>query len=271
MEQILNELKSLGFSMYESKAYVTLLQHSPVTGYELSKRSGVPRSMVYEVLGKLVERGAAHQVPSEPVKYVPVPAKELIKRLRRDLESTLDYLEKAMNSLEDRPDLDVIWHIRGHDPVLNEMVTVMERSEEECWLSVWDAQYAAIQPHTDALIKRGVRVFSILFGPEDQRLGWTFHHDYMPPEVVEDRMGGKVTIIARDGKEVIIANFSEQTTPWAVKTTDPALVQVAVEYIRHDIMIEEMTRELGPEKLDSLWRNNPVLAQVVTGKRFTSK
>ncbi len=44
----------------------------------MSKQTGVPRSMIYEVLGKLMDKGAVHIVPSEPVKYVPVPATELI-------------------------------------------------------------------------------------------------------------------------------------------------------------------------------------------------
>jgi hypothetical protein len=35
-------------------------------------------------------------------------------------------------------------------------------------------------------------------------------------------MGGCLTIAARDGEEVLIANFSQKTTAWAVKTQDPA-------------------------------------------------
>lgn len=75
MEAIFTELQKLGFSPYECKAYVGLLKNSPVTGYEVSKRTGVPRSMIYEVLGKLLDKGAIYVVPSEPVKYSPIPAK----------------------------------------------------------------------------------------------------------------------------------------------------------------------------------------------------
>ena len=51
MDEIIKELQKLGFSQYECKAYIGLLKHSPVTGYEVSKQTGVPRSMIYEVLG----------------------------------------------------------------------------------------------------------------------------------------------------------------------------------------------------------------------------
>ncbi|ALS28649.1 histidine kinase [Paenibacillus sp. 32O-W] len=90
---------------------------------------------------------------------------------------------------------------------------------------------------------------------------------YMTPEVVTERTGGRLTIVARDGEEVLIANFSDESATWAVKTCDPVLVLVATEYIRHDIMIEAITARLGPEKLDALWRNNPDLVHVMTGKR----
>jgi len=40
------KLVKIGFSEYEAKAYVALLRESPVTGYELSMLSGVPRSMI---------------------------------------------------------------------------------------------------------------------------------------------------------------------------------------------------------------------------------
>ena len=35
---------------------------TPLNGYEVAKRSGVPRSTVYETLAKLVGRGAAYEV-----------------------------------------------------------------------------------------------------------------------------------------------------------------------------------------------------------------
>ena len=51
-----DRLVKIGFSEYEAKAYLALLGASPVTGYQLSKDSGVPRSMIHEVLGKLTAR-----------------------------------------------------------------------------------------------------------------------------------------------------------------------------------------------------------------------
>ncbi|KOP79897.1 TrmB family transcriptional regulator [Cytobacillus solani] len=270
MENIYKELQNLGFSQYECKAYIGLLKNSPITGYEVSKRTGVPRSTIYEVLGKLLDKRAIYTVPSEPVKYSPVPAKELINRLRKTFETSFDYLEKELTSLESERETDVIWRIRGNDHVIEEMLAIINHAKDELWLSIWEPEVPEIKKAIDRKVAEGVNVFTILFGSPKTQLGLTYHHNYMPPDIVQERMGGHLSVAARDGEEVVIANFTETASPWAVKTKDPALVLVAIEYIRHDIMIEEITKELGPDKLDALWRRNQDLIQVVTGKRFES-
>lgn len=264
----MKELQKLGFSQYECKAYIGLLKHYPATGYEISKQTGVPRSMIYEVLGKLMDKGAVHLVPSEPVKYVPVSATELMNRMRKDFEKSFDFLDQKLNCLEQERQVDVISHIRTDEQILKEISNMIERAEEELWISVWEQQVTELESFIHKKEQAGVHVFSILFGAPQTKIGTTFHHNYMTPDVVKERMGGQLTVVARDGKEVLIANFSEHSTSWAVTTYDPALVLVATEYIRHDIMVEEITQEFGPDKLDALWRGNADLVHVVTGKRL---
>ena len=178
MEKIIAEIQKLGFSQYESKAYIALLQQSPVTGYELSKRCGVPRSMIYEVINKLSERGAIYALPSEPVKYSPVPAKELLKRLRRDVDATFDFLAELLPTMGKSGEIPVISHISGREPVLNELKSLLEASGKELWLSVWAEQAAFIQDAVKAAEERGCKVCSIVFGDDACRLGDTFHHNY---------------------------------------------------------------------------------------------
>ncbi len=53
---IINDMKKLGFSEYECKAYLKLLEDFPLNGYTLSQKSGIPRSRIYEVLKNLMEK-----------------------------------------------------------------------------------------------------------------------------------------------------------------------------------------------------------------------
>ncbi|WAH37900.1 TrmB family transcriptional regulator [Alicyclobacillus dauci] len=268
MEGILKELQKLGFSQYECKAYIGLLQNSSVTGYELSKRSGVPRSMIYEVLGKLLDKGAIYTVPSDPVKYSPLPAKELIHRLRKSFDESFDFLETKLATLENERDTDVIWRVNGDEHVVDEIVDMIDKAQDEVWLSIWNPQASFVKEVIDKRIRDGIKVFSMLFSEPNNQLGVTFHHEFMAPDITEKRMGGRLTIVARDKEEVLIANFAPGTTAWAVKTKDPALVLVAIEYIRHDIAYVELAKEVGENQVQSFWVNDPDLYYVVTGKRF---
>lgn len=66
----------------------------------MSKQTGVPRSMIYEVLGKSMDKGAVHLFPAEPVKYVPVAATELMDRMRKVFERSFELLDRKLNCLE---------------------------------------------------------------------------------------------------------------------------------------------------------------------------
>ena len=57
MEELITQLKEMGFTEYEAKAYTALVQQSHVSAYQVSKNSGIPRARVYDILNILVEKG----------------------------------------------------------------------------------------------------------------------------------------------------------------------------------------------------------------------
>ena len=50
-------LIEIGFTLNEAKVYLTLLQNRYLNGYEISKLSNVSRSLVYNVIDRLVAKG----------------------------------------------------------------------------------------------------------------------------------------------------------------------------------------------------------------------
>ena len=62
-------LEKLGFSSNEAKVYGTLIKHKVLNGYEIAKLSGVARSLVYEVINRLVAKGAVIRIDGEPNFY----------------------------------------------------------------------------------------------------------------------------------------------------------------------------------------------------------
>src|SRR5436305_1954137 len=93
-------LQQLGFSEYEARAYLALLQRNPVNGYELAKTSGLPRANIYAVLQKLEERGAIvrFEMPNG-TRYAPIAPTELTKRAATRFQHTLNAVQQALADL----------------------------------------------------------------------------------------------------------------------------------------------------------------------------
>lgn len=56
MKQLIQQFKTMNFSEYEAKAYISLVKQGTVTAYQVSKDSSVPRARIYDVLDNLVEK-----------------------------------------------------------------------------------------------------------------------------------------------------------------------------------------------------------------------
>jgi sugar-specific transcriptional regulator TrmB len=50
-------LEMIGLSDYTIRTYLSLLRHHPINGSQLSKRSGIPRARIYDILRTLKARG----------------------------------------------------------------------------------------------------------------------------------------------------------------------------------------------------------------------
>jgi sugar-specific transcriptional regulator TrmB len=85
---VIEQLTTLGFTEYEAKVYLALLHEHPATGYQVGKLAGVPRSMVYEALGRLEARGAVLKSFDEKATlYRPVSPDMLLDRYEQGAAS----------------------------------------------------------------------------------------------------------------------------------------------------------------------------------------
>ena len=271
MQKCIEHLQSLGLSRNEAKVYLSLLRFYPVTGYQLSKQTGIRRSVVYDVLHRLIERGAVYTNGEEPVKYVPVPYEKFLKTMEVNFLRSVESVKEGLEQLYSAVSLEYIYHIRGGKNVFNESYHLIEQAEREILLELWLAQYENLKPVLSDAEKRGVKIFTMLFSStKTEEVGQVFYHDYMPLEIVETRLKGRHTIIVRDNKEALIGNILQEDTSWAVTTADPALVMVAREYIIHDIMLDLLIEKFGNETLEQIWMSNPDMHSIVLDRLSSS-
>ena len=260
-ERVLELLKSAGLSGYEAKAYVALLAAGePLNGYEVAKSSGVPRSTVYETLGKLVARGAAFEVndTSGAVSYVPLPADALIGRLRRQTHDTIDGLESVLPTIGKAFQARVVQHLTGRDEVVARAIDVIESAARTLWLSVWPHESDEFVASVAMAIERGVDVFTIAYGDVSPLGGRVYNHSYSSPEVVEERLECRLSIVVADHDQALIAGVTADAV-WGMWSDDAAVSMLAAEHVRHDIALQLTAEHLQAAGLAQFWATNPDL------------
>lgn len=264
MEHLIEQFEEIGFSKNEAKAYMALLKEPAINGYEVSKKSGVPRSMVYAVIAKLVAKEAIIELRTEPPTYTPVPVKELVRNRKRQTEETLSYLEKELQVIEKPVEVNVIKHIEGRTKIINAMQKLMMASVEEIWLSAWEEELEELRGSAEEQGEKGIKLYSMLFtDQETDSFGKTFYHRRDTASIERNRMSQRLTIVIKDNQEVLIAGFVDGQIPQAIQTTEPMLVLLAKEYIRHDMMMKIVSDKVGNDMLNSLWRGDDLLTYIV--------
>jgi sugar-specific transcriptional regulator TrmB len=262
------DLEALGFSPYEARVYLALLEGGRLTGYEAAKRSRVPRSMVYQVLERLVARGAAYRMEEGTgVYYGAVAPEELLNRWEAEVRAKLSQARSSLARLSSRRLPEAIWRVQGHARALAETRALVENARRALTLSLWQNQLEALLDPLKEARGRGVELRLVLFGEgADPALGRVYYHHFVDPRVVEGRLRARLFVVVRDHEEVVVGHLTEEGEGWAVRTRDPALVLVAEEYVRHDVILAEMTLAYGVDKLTALWTAREDLRRMVTGE-----
>lgn len=264
MDHLIEKFEEIGFSKNEAKAYMILLKEPALNGYEISKKSGVPRSMVYSIIAKLVAKDAIVELRTEPPTYTPVPVKELVKNQMRQTEETLSLLEKELQIIEKPVEVNVIKHIEGKTKIVHAMQKLMKASKQEVWLSAWEEELELLRGSAEEQVNKGIRLYSLLFtNSETSSFGEAFYHRRDTATIEKHRMNQRLTILIQDNQEVLIAGFIEGQIPQAIQTAEPILVLLAKEYIRHDMMMKVASDRLGNDMLNSLWQNDDLLMYIV--------
>ncbi len=245
IQDLVVRLTELGFAEWEAKAYLALLQRSPVTGYQVSKDSGVPRSMVYQVLGKLVNRGAAlitHD--GESVLYAPVPPGELMERLQREHARLTGGLKRDLAQVGQRSDEEYVWRIEGYENVLARAWKLIERAERDLCGQMYAEEFAQLRPAFEAAAARGVRIGLATVGEVQFPAGRVV-------ELSVTETFGEVAafalLLVADCSEMLLGERGPTEQARASWTQNRHLATIVEGHVRRTLLIPLLYRQLGAD------------------------
>lgn len=248
---VLHELQALGFGEYEARAYVSLLQRGSLTGYQLAKASGVPRPNIYPVLDRLEERGAVSRITVEGgVRYVALPADEMLSRIGRDASVRLEKAREAMKELEASPETPQVWNLEGYEVMLGRAREIIENSGKQLLVGVWSNESRRLADAIAAAEARGVALTILCIqGCPDECGGC--HGDVFRYPLASDT-DKRWLVVAADDRELLVGQVSPDGTTIAAVTRLEAFVAVGSHYLRNAVAAAEILRNLGSRITDVL-------------------
>lgn len=248
-DQTIAALENLGFTTYEARAYVGLLRQNPVTGYQLSKLSGVPRSRIYETLERLTARGYAIAFQSEPLEYSPLAAPALLAHLQEQFDGALSTLESELSKVPAAPNMESIWNLYGRVNILERGRAMIARAKESAYLAGWGETLAELQPELESAARRGLRLVIISCGESSLSLGKHYRHAFEKELVAGCDFSLNLVV---DGMEVLAGQTQPPETCQAAWSHNPALILITEEYIRHEVYIHKVIEHFGEKMTNEL-------------------
>ena len=133
MDENISLLKAIGLTMYEAQAYVTLTSLISATAVEVSEKSMIPRSKIYDVLKKLNEKNFIEIEDGRPLTYNVKSPVEVLTREKEKINSQIDdgisrltnIYENGMNQVQ-----APIWRIYGVEKIIAQEVEIIKRSKK---------------------------------------------------------------------------------------------------------------------------------------------
>lgn len=154
-DETISRLKTLGLNLYESRAYLALLNAKQLTAKGVGQSALIPQSRTYDILESLTRKGFAMATPASPPAYVPVtPAKvlgpyydserkkiqERAAKVQEEAQAKLELIRDAYQTLtKDFPTSptektivrDRVWVLQKRENIENALVGLIKEAKSE--------------------------------------------------------------------------------------------------------------------------------------------
>jgi len=179
-EEFLSKLRRyFNLNLYEVKIWTALLSRGVSTAGELSDIANVPRSRSYDVLESLEKKGFAIMKIGKPIKYIAVPPKEVLERVKKNVKldaenqvKTLEGLKNTeivneLNSLHTQgvelvEPADLSGSLKGRHNLYNHMDMTLRSAEQTVTIMTTSQGFLrkveGFKPIFEQLKKRGVKI-----------------------------------------------------------------------------------------------------------------
>ncbi len=246
MEKLIDNLKELGLNTYESKVYIALLKKHPSTGYEISKIANMPQSRTYDTLKSLEQKKIIITTNTKPAEYSPIKPKELTKRYKRKMQSSIDYLEKHLPDIKENYTEPVLT-VSGMHNIKQKVLEVINSAKQEIYLEIWSKDFPQIEEELLKAYDRNVEIRIVGYDNLKTNFGLVYEHPFS--KNIENSLDGRMIILCVDSKEAVIGKFYSKKADSTniLWTQNNDVVFLVKELIVHDMYLLDIQENLLEE------------------------
>ncbi len=232
VELLAEKLLQFGLTRQGATIYLCLLRNKELSGYEVSKLTGISRSNVYSALAGLVDAGAAYLLEGVTSKYTAVSIEEFCQNRIRQLEQLKQELVSWMPQVQE--DVERYVTISGHRHIMDKIYNMLAQVEHRVYLSMPADYLDPFIPQFQQLVSEGKKVVLLTDRPLLEKIpGCIFY--------LTQNRDRQVKLIV-DSSSVLTGEMNGDKTDTCLYCGQKNFVQVFKDSLRNEIRLIELTK-----------------------------
>ncbi|MCK5290107.1 MAG: winged helix-turn-helix transcriptional regulator [Candidatus Aenigmarchaeota archaeon] len=157
MDSILDKLKKAGLSGNESKIYLELLKRGSISASSLAKKMGMDRTLVYQILNNLIDKGLVNYINKENRRYYEATSPDCLLAGIKERENIVMSVIPDLKKIERQVDVEQKINIyEGKNGIRLLMEDVMQ-SADVCVFGASGKSFDIIPYDMPSLIRKSLK------------------------------------------------------------------------------------------------------------------
>jgi len=240
LDLLIKQLKAIGFTEYEAKSYVSLVEQGTVTAYQVSKKSGIPRARIYDTLKALVEKGVVlKEEKTDGALYSPLPVDVFLEKAQNSFQTNFLSMSTALKEREKKEEKGErqVLTLKDKSSIISYCKTLIKKAEKRIVISMWDDFYHELKEELEK-VESEVEIKGLTLHVENPVGNVDIHR---VTQFTEAPTSKKWFILSIDAKKMIYGSVLDDKE-LAFYTDDPVHIYLLEDYVWHDVLVNRIVR-----------------------------
>jgi sugar-specific transcriptional regulator TrmB len=247
-KSVIDSLTTLGFTQNEAKIYLYLVENPNSNGYEISKNTGISRSMVYGSLEKLRSSGFIDLTQSSSSSYVPKTLDEIEHYINYNVSKAITNLKENLPKVQSSKNEDLFITIPDSDNQVKKMTYMVKSAKQFLYIAAGTRELRWIKEDLYALpehIKVYLHSFADISAFSDRFEVYSRSLSTENIQEIDSLRNIWRILIIKDNDEMLLCGGDQGHTGTAIYTRNEMMVTFAVEHFMHDVQLYNIQKKHG--------------------------